>query len=394
MALPALKKKPSGVFYVDLRKQGMGRVSLQTRDRGVAIEKRRELLTTGSVASSPTEPSRSPSDGPSMRDLFDRAERTVWAEAKSQATIRSNVKILNGLIGDEPVNAMTFSRLEKLTDQLRALDYAPATVKRKMDAVSKVLTMATKWTDDDGRPLLAHKPAMPTITVKNTRDRVLSKVEEEATFNAIETRRRAEPQRQWQRFGVLIRFLLDTGARLGEALQTGPDSLTEVQDENGETVTLVTFARYRTKSDKPRSIPLTNTVVEGLNAIAADMGIEKKTGREIFFPLKSATAWYMWSNIRDDLSEIGFDIQDVTLHTLRHTNLSRLARGGMELRRLQLWAGHSDPKITADRYVHLRPADLLNGVNILQGSNPSSSGSVTFTEATAKRAANGTPTLQ
>lgn len=73
-------------------------------------------------------------------------------------------------------------------------------------------------------------------------------------------------------------------------------------------MTLVTFARYRTKNDKPRSIPLT-----GLNDLAPDLGVEKKTGRPIYFPLKQATAWYMWTNIRDDLAALGFDIQDVTL---------------------------------------------------------------------------------
>lgn len=329
-----------------------------------------------------------------MKDLFDRAERTVWAEAKSQATIRSNIKILNGLLGDETVGEMTFTRLEKLAETLKDMGYAPATVKRKLDAVSKVLTMATKWTDDNGNPLLSHKPTMPSITVKNTRDRTLSRVEEEAVFNAIETRRRNEPQRQWLRFGVLIRFLLDTGGRLGEVLSTGPDSLTTVRTDDDEAITLVTFARYRTKSDKPRSIPLTHAITDGLDSLGEDLGLEKKTGRALFFPFKSATAWYMWSNIRDDLSKIGFDIQDVTLHTLRHTNLSRLAQGGMELRRLQLWAGHSDPKITAERYVHLRPSDLLGGVNILQPSNPSPPESMTFTEASAKRAASGTVTLQ
>lgn len=393
MALPSLKRKASGIFYLDLRNQGLGRVSLETRDRVTAVEKRREFLANKPDPADAA-PSRKRGSGPTMKDLFDRAERTVWAEAKSQATIRSNVKILNGLIGDETVGEMTFTRLEKLADTLKGMGYAPATVKRKLDAVSKVLTMATKWTDDNGNPLLAHKPTMPSITVKNTRDRTLSRVEEEAVFNAIETRRREEPQRQWLRFGVLIRFLLDTGARLGEALSTGPDSLTTVRTDHDEAITLVTFARYRTKSDKPRSIPLTHAVTDGLDSLGEDLGLEKKTGRALFFPFKSATAWYMWSNIRDDLSKIGLDIQDVTLHTLRHTNLSRLAQGGMELRRLQLWAGHSDPKITAERYVHLRPSDLLGGVDILQPSNPSPPESVTFTEAGAKRATSGTVTLQ
>lgn len=389
MALPALKKKSSGIYYVDLRSRGGGRVSLETRDRAVAVEKRRDLLKGGTPDKGP---SRLPDGGPTMKELFDRAQVTVWKDAKSQATIRSNVKILNGLIGDEGVRNMTYTRLEKLVTELSNIGYAPGTVKRKMDAVSKVLRMATRWTDDEGRPLLAAKPTMPTISVKNTKDRTLSRTEETAVFDAIELRRRAEPQRQWRRFASLFRFLLDTGARLGETLTVGPDSLSTI-DNGGEDVTLVTFARYRTKNDKPRSVPLTDAALDALDALADDLGMDD-SGREIFFPFTSATAWYMLKNIRVDLKKRGIDIDDVTLHTLRHTALTRLARGGMDLRRLQLWAGHSDPKITAERYIHTRADDLVGGLDILNGSGPGSPANVTFREAAAKRANRGTPTLQ
>jgi hypothetical protein len=148
-------------------------VSLGTRDRAAAIEKRRDIVL-GVEPIKKDGPSRYRGGGPTMRELFDRAEKTVWKEAKSQATIRSNTKILTGLIGDEPVEAMTYSRLERLIEELRAMGYAPATIKRKLDAVSKVLRMATKWTDDNGKPLLASKPSMPTIKVNNMKDRVLS----------------------------------------------------------------------------------------------------------------------------------------------------------------------------------------------------------------------------
>ena len=392
MSLPELKKKPSGVYYLDLRGRGQGRVSLETRDRQVAAQKRRDMIL-GLEPIPSKQPSRPRGSGPTMRELFDRAQATVWhpSEAKSQGTIQSNVKILNGIIGDEPVSAMTFTRLEKLTQQLKDLGYAPATIKRKMDAVSKVLRMATKWTDDEGRPLLATKPPMPTIRVNNTKDRVLTPAEEEAVFAAVEKRRQDEPGRQWRRFGALLRFLLDTGGRLGEALNTGPDDLSEVPHGDG-TVTLVTFARYKTKNDKPRSVPLTASALSALEGLSDDLG--RRGDKWVYFALSEGTAWYMWNNIREDLVKLGFDIGDVTLHTLRHTCLTRLAQGGMELLRLQQWAGHSDPKITAERYVHLRPADLVSGLDILQASNGGIPASVTFGDRKGKGAANGTVSLQ
>lgn len=386
MALPELKKKPSGVYYLDLRGQGLGRVSLNTRDRDVAVAKRRDIVMGVEPVRS-AEPSRPRGNGPSMKELLSKAEDTVWRENKSQATIRSNIKILNGLIGDEMVSEMTFTRLDRLKDELFAMGYAAGTVKRKLDMVSKVLSMAaSRWTDTQGRPLIPAKPEMPTVRVNNKRDRILSYKEEDQVFAAIEARRQKEPARQWARFAAMIRFLLDTGARLGEARQIGPADLSEIE-VGEEAVTIVTFPRYRTKNDKPRSVPLTRAALGALRGLEGDLG--EVGGKWVYFPLSSSAAWYMWSNIRDDLEALGFDVSDVTLHTLRHTCLSRLAKKGMDLRRLQMWAGHHDPKITAERYVHLRPEDLVAGIEML-ASNPANSGNVIKTEPTAMRAAVGT----
>ena len=83
----------------------------------------------------------------------------------------------------------------------------------------------------------------------------------------------------------------------------------------------------------------------------------------------------------------------LTIDDYPHTALTRLARGGMDLRRLQIWAGHSDPKITAERCVHTRADDLVGGLDILNGSGPTSPANPTFRKAAAKRANRGTPTL-
>jgi integrase len=117
-----------------------------------------------------------------------------------------------------------------------------------------------------------------------------------------------------------------------------------------------------------------------------DLGLDPETGQWVFFPFRENGAWYMWRNIREDLDKLGADIQDVTLHTLRHTCLTRLAQGGLDLLRLQIWAGHSDPKVTAERYIHLRPAQLVEGLNILQPSSDTNHDIVVSTTAGAKYA--------
>lgn len=382
------KQKPSGIWFIEFmgpcgerRRVSTGIKtarqsfrSLPPDVRQVLDAKRREIVLGVDPASQKVQARSKPAGALTMRDLFDRCEKTCWhpSQAKSQATIRSNLKILAPLIGHESPADMTYSRLEELVAELKARGYAPGTVKRKVDMVSKALRMATIWTDPKtGRPLLAYKPAMPAMRITNMKDRVVSRLEEKAVLNAIEQRRQDEPGRQWFRFNVLIHFLADVGARLGEATNTGPRALTVDGRpfESGHTYTgdeqaFVTFERYRTKNDKPRTVPLTARVWRGLLSLLPHLG-RGKDGEWLFFPMTHGTAWYMWDGIREDVRKAGFDLDDVTLHTWRHTCLTRLAQGGMDILRLKTWAGHSDIKITAERYTHLAPGDLLAGVNIL-----------------------------
>jgi integrase len=384
---PTLSQKSSGIFRVDFIDSAgeRRRLTLKTRDRATAkarmwdtIQTHEESLKQPSTSSlgSP----RKPAIGVTVNDLFDRAEKTVWHpdNAKSQGTIRSNLRVLRPMIGDVLAKDVTYTRLEQLTEDLKAKGYAPATVKRKMDMVSKALRMATIWSDAEGRPLLTAKPTMPSIRVANTKDRILELDEEQQVFLAIAARKDREPGRQWFRFEALVRFLLDTGARLGEALNAGPQNISYMGGQ-----AYVTFPRYRTKSDKPRTVPLTGRLVEALALVGEHAGRRRGETLPVYFPLSHGTAWYMWDNIREDLKRLGVDIEDVTLHTLRHTCLTRLARGGMDLLRLQQWAGHSDPKITAERYVHLTPGNLTGGLDILSPSNPASHVIVISTEAGA-----------
>lgn len=400
MSAPALKRKPSGIWFWEFADPQSGerrRVSTGTRDKEKARRMAQDIVLGAAPATSAMK-NPAPS-GFTMQDLFDRAEKTVWApsETKSQGTVRSNLKVLRPLIGHVPVADMTYTKLEELVDALRAKGYAPGTIKRKMDMVSKALRMATIWTDPaTGRPILVSKPTMPSIRVSNLKDRVLERDEEAAVWLAIEARRLEEPGRQWWRFAKLIRYLLDTGARLGEALSTGPENISTIRGQS-----YVTFARYRTKNDKPRTVPLTPAVAAGFEELKEHIG--KRKGEWSYFPLTEGTAWYMWDQVRQDVKKSGFNIDDVTLHTLRHTCLTRLAQGGMDLLRLQKWAGHSDPKITADRYTHLQPGDLDFGLAILDSSNggfektQGHDGGIgvksNFDRATANRAGAGAPLL-
>jgi integrase len=309
-----------------------------------------------------------------MSELFDKCEGTIWHpdNVRSQRTIRSNVRILSELIGNEAVEDMTFTRLETLVGEMKARGYQPATIKRKLAMVARALKMATMWTGDDGKPLLRYKPPLPRIVVNNLKERIISAAEEEALFVALEKRRQLEPHRQWFAFRVFLWLLFDTGGRLGETLGLGPKNVAAQKARVGadeREVSFITFPRYRTKSGKPRTLPLSPRSVDALGTLMDHLTLDKSSGEWRFFGFTASTADVMFRQIREDvLQETGLDVSDVTLHTIRHTVATRLAQGGMDLARLQQWLGHSDPKITAERYLHLIPSDLVAGLAILSGT--------------------------
>jgi integrase len=404
------RQKPNGIWVVDYEDdQGKRRrvsTGIKTPPQrnppaDVRIAGREVVLGVRGAAVSPSTPkARSRAGRFTMSDLFDKCQLTVWHpdNVRSQRTITSNVKVLNGLIGDVPVEDMTYTRLDQLVTDMKTRGYKPATIKRKLAMVGKALKMATMWTDETGAPLLRAKPAMPTVVVNNLKDRIIEPREEEAMWAAVEKRRQLEPNRQWFKFRVLLGLLFDTAGRLGETINLGPKSLTQ---EGG--MTFVTFPRYRTKSGKPRKLPLAHRSVEGLGSLMDHLTLDRATGEWRFFGFAENLAGVMFRQIKEDVErETGMDLSDVTLHTIRHTTLTRLARGGMDLARLQLWAGHSDPKITSERYLHFIPSDLVGGLDILNTGTPGANrfatrtkpATVSVPKPAAIRANPGTVSLQ
>lgn len=73
------------------------------------------------------------------------------------------------------------------------------------------------------------------------------------------------------------------------------------------------------------------------------------------------------ASVRNHTYKITLDTYS-TPHILRHTYITRLILGGMDLKRVQYLAGHSDPKVTLQIYTDLMghaPEDLISDVNAI-----------------------------
>jgi integrase len=181
-------------------------------------------------------------------------------------------------------------------------------------------------------------PKFETFGPSEERMKVYSPEEEAALFSHLRPLHRE-----------FCTFLLYTGCRLSEARRVRWQDITD---------TAVTF--WKTKTKKPRTVPLHP------KAIAALEWVKQQEPNYLVWDIDYRELHYDWNRARDI---VGLkNDPDAVIHALRHTCLSRLARGGMDILRIGTWAGHADIK-TTKRYTHLMPSDLFVGVTLLDGTS-------------------------
>ena len=321
-----LTKRRNGIWMLELRDGGRRvRTSTGERDRARAEVKARELVAGGGA----------PVGRTTVRALLWQTYDRVWKHAKAAANFSRLCDQLDRDLGREDIRNLTYARLRRYADGLLAQGLAPATVNRKMSALGRALTEAVKL------ELLPAKPQLPRLTERNRKDRWITGEEELRLLAQAEAMPRT-PEWQYVRSAVL--FLLDTGARVSEAL-----GLT-AEDVTGEAVVF-----RDTKNGKHRRVPLTGRAATAVgHMLASDIHA------------RADTDWLVrrFTRLRDLLALKDPSWQEVSLHTLRHTCASRLVQRGVDLYRVSRWLGHSSVTVT-ERYAHLAPSDLEDVVGVL-----------------------------
>ena len=229
----------------------------------------------------------------------------------------------------EVIDAATITQWR---DDLLASHKAAATVNRYLATLRAILNRARRdWN------ALAEVPRFALLPLNNTRYRFLNEDEERAILAASAPHLRD-----------LIVFLIDTGARMSEALELTWGDV----DLDG----LSTGVRFmRTKSGVPRRVPLTTRVQDTLRRLRKGQGhpsgrvfLFRPNGRSEAVPYKQPHgAW------KSALRRAGVD-PDLRIHDLRHTFASRLVSRGVPLFDVSKLLGHQTMAMTM-RYAHLAP---------------------------------------
>jgi len=233
-------------------------------------------------------------------------------------------------------------------DRMKALEYAPATIVRRLNLVQTVIEHARReWG--------IHLTANPAQLVKRPagadrkRNRVFAPPPTNDVSSPEQESRKAEEDRLLKAcdgdsnplLGPITRLALETAMRQGEIVGLQwPDIHLERR-----TAVVRGAAGTVTKNGEVREVPLSAIAVKILSGLA-------RTGDTRVFPIDQNV---LKMRFRRAVKRAG--IQDLTFHDLRHIATSRLAKvygNPLDLKRV---TGHKDLK-SLDRYYHTTAEEL------------------------------------
>lgn len=264
-----------------------------------------------------------------FQQLLERTYNLHWAGTRGEETAYKNAQDVIAVLGGlRKPSEITRADIQEVVAALRAKKLNPATINRKLAALSKMLSVA----EDAG--VIDVKPRITRLKESEGRSRFLTRDEEARLFRFLDP--------EHSRFCV---FLVDTGLRVGEALKL---TWRDIQDGK--------VTARNTKGGHPRTVPLTRAAQRVLNY---QMGLIEGPWASI----TPASLRKHWSAAKEAAGLA--DDPEVVPHILRHTCASRLVQAGVSLQSVQAWMGHKSLLQTM-RYAHLAPNHLQDALEALE----------------------------
>lgn len=265
-----------------------------------------------------------------LGQAIERCHTAHWLNTKGEKSVTINTNAAIAFFGRNTyVTEITTQRVAEWIEALRKESNSNGTINRKLSALSKVLKYAMH------NESLDKLPYIPRQKESKGRLRFLTKHEEESLLNLIT---------QWsdQELWDCVAVLLDTGMRCGELLKL-----------RGEDVRNNQITIWDTKNGKDHTIPLTQRASRIVSERLA------QHGKGVLFPIPYDSLQKRFLRVTEHL-----ELEDVSLHVLRHTFASRLVQKGVTIQVVAKLLNHSTIQMTM-RYAHLAPSNLADAVALL-----------------------------
>lgn len=257
-------------------------------------------------------------------ELIEITDCLYYATSTSYKVIMSKQKELINFIGaGTEIKNINRKIINKYIQYLKDKGNSNSTINSKLAYLSKLLSYAVQ------NEIIVHKPYIPLLKVKITKEKYLSTEEKTKMLEWCETHSQQELK-------LIIQIGLYTGLRINNILSILPEHI-----ENN-------YIRvYENKTNKPYSVPM--------NKILQDVMKDFKP-----FTIKYNQVYYIFNQMK---KELNLD-ENITIHTLRHTFCSDLIQKGVVLPVIQALANHKKIQTTM-RYLHLSNKQLEDAVSVL-----------------------------
>ncbi len=329
------RRGKKGVFYMQFTVNGQriyrstGKFTKREAKQVEAAEKQKLLRN----------PELTPQEKGAQTLLLDAIEEVYqirWRQTKdSQRSYRRALNLAD-LIGNMELGKITEEVITHLTRTLESNGSKPATINRYLACLKTIL----KHKKQDTEWIRLRKE-------RKGRIRVISQEEESQIVRLLKSAPQGNRRSYYPEVADLIEILLDTGMRLGEALNL---QYPDIDLESG----LISI--WINKGDRPRSVPMTRRVRSILEQRQQVHHLKP-------FTIKSHQAETAWKWVRKEMGLEGE--KEFVLHSTRHTCASRMVNAGVDLYVVKEILGHASIQIT-ERYAHLSPHKLAHAVEVLE----------------------------
>jgi integrase len=262
-----------------------------------------------------------------LQDLFLITHQTRWAALRTTSMTELGSRVVDTLSPGKLVTEITHAVIVKMVIELRAQGLSQSTVNRRLAALSMMLKLAVdmEW--------IPGKPRIPFAKEHKKERRWLTPEEEQRILSRLV----GTPVH-----GLVV-VAVETGCRISELVHL------RWRDVGVDRISLTS-----TKNGRCRGVPLTLRAREVMEGIARD-------GEGPFTRLSVSESS---RKFKKAATEAGILDEGVVFHSLRHTCASRLVMAGVDVRRVQLWMGHSCIQSTLV-YAHLAPSSMEDVVLLM-----------------------------
>jgi integrase len=282
-----------------------------------------------------------------LKDALSQYQKTKRDNIAHNKSIGRIIKWLeDNMSVDIPLVKVDTRYLQTFVEKRFELGLMPGTVRANLLVLSGCINLMKKLGYDTDPKL-----QVPTVTVKPTKLRVLSKDEEQRLLNELLPRKGrgsgpSKHNRQMELYTLVV-MLLDSSCRHNEINEL---KWSQVDLENR------VLNIWRKKTSSAAVLPISNRVF--------DLLVNKERTCEWLFPNINNDGPKVYNRQPFDSACKRAKIEGITIHSLRHTGITRLAQAGLSTAQIQQISGHSDLK-SLQIYQHLQSRDVVDIVRNL-----------------------------